>query len=214
MLAAMRVISGGLFALVFLTSANAMAQDTAPPPAGPTPVIITVTPAPSTAPASSAIAYNPPGSSPPVVYTPDGSAEPRRRGGGRRWELLGPGIALFAGGWLLTWIATSVWYGETTSCTSTGWFGYSCVHYGPDDAALAFSFIPLVGPWLMLASDSIHDAAIIPPVLFGLTQLTGLVLLILGVALPGDDEPVDPYALRFDVVPLPGGGLLSASGTF
>ena len=122
------------------------------------------------------------------------------------------GIALFAGGWLLTWIATSVWYGETTECVSTGWFGYSCTHYGPDDAALAFSFIPLAGPWLMLASDSLQGADLIPPVLFGLTQLTGLVLLIVGGVLPAEEEDT-PY-VRFDIAPLAGGGSLTASGRF
>ena len=136
----------------------------------------------------------------------------------RHWELIGPGIGLFVGGWLVTFLATSVWYGETTTCSSTGWFGYTCTHYGPQDLALAMSFVPLVGPWLMLGDDGLRGADFIIPVLFGLLQTTGLVLIIVGVSLPG--EPVEPefsiagVTVRFDVAPLSGGGLATASGTF
>jgi len=107
------------------------------------------------------------------------------------WAMVGSGIGLFAGGWLLTWLATSVWYGETTSCTSSGWSGFSCTHVGgPGGTGLIFSFIPVVGPWLMLADPYLDSTGeIVPPVLFGLVQDLGLILLIVGLATRHDAPP-------------------------
>lgn len=233
MLASMRSL-GCLVTVVWLalSGTSAVAQDgtavppppveATPPPPGATPpvapqVMITIVPSttpPPSVPATSA-AWTPAGSAAPgMAYGgPPPEVRPRHR---RHWELMGPGIGLFVGGWILTFVATSIWYGETTSCSSTGWFGYTCVHYGPTDLALGTSYIPLVGPWLMLGDDGLRGVDFLVPVLFGLIQTTGLVLIIVGASLPGEEVEPEPesFTLRMGAAPLPGGGILTANGTF
>ena len=109
---------------------------------------------------------------------------------------MGSGIGLFAGGWLLTWLATSVWYGETTSCSGSSWTGsYSCTHLGgPGGWGLGLPFVPVVGPWIMLGAPYLDTAGeILPPILFGLVQDLGLIFLIVGLA-TRHEAPPEPMA--------------------
>ncbi len=138
---------------------------------------------PATELSAPAPAWGPPAPLPPPLPPPEPVVRERVN-----WAAIGAGAAVFAGGWLLTWIATVIWYDQTTSCTSTGWFGYTCTHYGPDDTALAWSFAPLIGPWLMLTSASLQGPDLAFPILAGLVQLAGLTTLIVGVLVR---EPVE-----------------------
>jgi hypothetical protein len=139
-----------------------------------------------------------PGLGTPGLYVGPTAAEHAAAERPRRvtdWALVGSGIGLFAGGWLLTWLATSVWYGETTSCSSTGSWSYSCTHSGgPGVLGLIFSFVPVVGPWIMLGDPYLDTAGeILPPILFGLVQDLGLIFLIVGLA-TRYDAPPEPMA--------------------
>jgi len=129
----------------------------------------------------------------PTVTEGASSRRPRRI---TDWALVGSGIGLFAGGWLLTWIATSVWYGETTSCSGGLWSGpYSCTHVGgPGGWGLGFSFVPVLGPWIMLGDPYLDTAGeVLPPILFGLVQDLGLIFLIVGLA-TRHEAPPEPMA--------------------
>jgi hypothetical protein len=53
---------------------------------------------------------------------------------------------------------------------------------GPVDYIL-FNWIPLVGPWFAIGQDFVSDEEIAGSVLGGLAQATGLVLIILGIAI-------------------------------
>lgn len=156
----------------------------------------TLPPPPSTAPAgtvppppASGVAYIPPGSTPSSgAYAPPGSvayvpAEIPRERRVIDWSIVGTGIGLFAGGWLATWISTVVWYDRTTHCTSTGWFSYSCTHDGgPGGDGLAWSFLPVIGPWLMLTDPYLDTPGEIAfPIIAGIVQDVGLIMLIVGL---------------------------------
>lgn len=175
------------FFCVFVAShASAQSEEVVPPP--PTYGAPAATPDPSTAPPI----YVPPAAPPPAsavyvppaapVYTPPAVPRERRV---IDWGLVGGGIGLLAGGWLATFVSTIVWYSATTSCaTSAFGFPTDCTHIGgPGGSGLLFSFIPVVGPWLML-TDSYLDTPgeMVFPVIAGLAQDAGLILLIVGLA--------------------------------
>lgn len=133
------------------------------------------------------------------------------------WPLIAGGAIVWAASWIITAVGTSVWYGETTSCSSTGWFGYTCTHYGPDDYALGVSFVPLIGGWLMLGSDALDGADYIVPIFAGLSQTAGFVLFIVGLATPQDVEPratLGEATLRAGLESAPGGGVVRATLTW
>lgn len=150
----------------------------------------TATPAPA-----STGAYVPPGTAASTggVYAPDASGAytgtvPAHSEQRTNWAILGSGIGLFAGGWVLTWLTTIFWYSFTTDCTSSGWWSYSCTHVGgPGGTGLAWSFLPVVGPWLMLTDQYLDSPGeMVFPVLAGLVQDVGLILFILGLVLKED----------------------------
>lgn len=177
--------SVALTALLALTAARASAQAEEAPPGVEVEVEAQVEappPPPATTLAAPGTAWGPPAPLLPSAPFPAPMPPPEPVVQERvNWAAIGAGAAAFAGGWLLTWIATVIWYDQTTTCTSTGWFGYTCTHYGPDDAALGWSFAPLIGPWLMLTSPSLQGADLAFPILAGLVQLAGLTTLIVGV---------------------------------
>lgn len=119
-----------------------------------------------------------------------------------RWGLIGPGIALLAGGWVVNWIVGTVGLID---------MGFSTVYTGEQAEALfAWSFVPLVGPWVdagFWAGDSEREGYVGIHVAMGILQLGGFVMCILGTVFPeevtemqyvfGEDGPalaVAPWA--------------------
>lgn len=186
-------------------SVEAAAQEVTvgvPPPPVAEAEVVAPPPPSAQLPPAQPLYYAPPPMQPPQPVQTEPVTRTRRD-----WAVIGSGIGMFAGGWLLTWIGTVIWYDQTTECTSTGWFGYTCTHYGPDDETLGFSFIPLVGPWLMLGGSWMSGADYVFPVIAGAVQTAGLVMLIVGLATPeqvvverpvgtGDRAPTLSLAVR------------------
>jgi hypothetical protein len=134
------------------------------------------------------------------------SDAPRER---TNWEVLAPGIGMLAGGWAIGWLTTIIWNLASTYCMPSGFLGLSCTVRGPYGAGYWEMAIPLVGPWLTFTTDNtFRGADIWFPVLVGLLQPAGLVMIIVGVANP-NRSPASP-SVR--VSPSIGG--LVVSGTF
>jgi hypothetical protein len=218
----MRACPALLLALAVLAPVPALAQDAA--------VQIVITPADgsTTTPATTTPAATPSGG----VYVPAGSAgstgaytppggtyvgtAPPHTEQRTNWAVLGAGIGMFAGGWVITWLSTILWYSFTTDCTSSGWWSYSCTHVGgPGGEGLAWSFVPVVGPWFMLSDPYLDTAGeVVFPILAGLVQDAGLVMFILGLVLKEDvlvgEEPMAAGDWRLNASASPGsffGGL-------
>lgn len=102
----------------------------------------------------------------------------------RDWTTGIAGLGMLVVGYLGTAIATSAWYSQETHCSGLepGWFGLGCAHDTFGGTMLGFSFVPLVGPWLMFLDDELGGAAYAWPILTGLVQDLGFVLTIVGLA--------------------------------
>lgn len=198
-------------ALVLVAPAGASAQSASAEVVVTTPATPVPPPPAVAAPAPSTGVYVAPSSSPYVapssgvyvaptggVYAPEAVPRTRRV---IDWGLVGSGIGLFAGGWLATWITTAVWYDRTTHCTSTGWWSYSCTHEGgPGGEGLAWSFLPVLGPWLMLTDPYLDTPGEIAfPIIAGLVQDVGLVLMIVGLATMHDEMVMEEVRRAGDV---------------
>ena len=83
--------------------------------------------------------------------------------------------------------------------------------------AATFSWIPIVGPWLMLSQDLFGYEA--PVVISGIVQGAAAILIILGVSLrrtwTETEYVVDqqPVRVSFDASPMEGGGFASVTVT-
>ena len=137
----------------------------------PQPIVVTVLPAPVAAPAAE---------SPTVQSTRT------------NWSLLAPGIGLLAGGWLIGWLTTVVWNLASAQChsgPSSPIFGIPPLvcdpplgPYGEGDWQMA---IPIVGPFLtFLGDDTFRGADLWFPITMAALQITGVGLLIAGIASP------------------------------
>jgi len=161
-----------------------------------------------TARAQSAAAYR----TEPILLPAPEAPPPAAASEATNWGLLGPGIALLAGGWAVSGVATSLWYSTTTSCVSTGILTNHCTHDGgPSGWGLLWSFLPVLGPWLVMTDPHIdsHEERIFP-VIMGLAQLTGLVLVIVGAATPetrGPSASADDSWPRVSIAPTQGGAM-------
>lgn len=106
-----------------------------------------------------------------------------------------PGLIVLPIAWVTTWtVASSAFYGD----------------------AVTFSWIPVVGPWLMLTQDlnGNEGGAIFAGVVQGAATLA--ILLGLTIRRTYTDyeyviEPVPGARLRLDALTLPGGGMIGAS---
>lgn len=115
------------------------------------------------------------------------------------------GVVLLPVSWVLTWSATTA--------TLDGY---------RDGAYWGWSWVPLVGPWFMIGdSYGLNGSEIAGAVLSGIAQLSGLTLIILGVAIRQtvrvatyalDDSERAPE-LTLGVAPTYGGGMLTAQIT-
>lgn len=197
-----------LLLTLLASPATARAQDEQAPPS-PRPVTIIVVPTAAPTPARALVL------APPVAET---AAPPRARTPvGARVATLGAGVGLLAGGWVVTFVGTIAWYFDTTDCRGAGisLLGpdpdgpYHCDHRGPNDDALGASFLPLVGPWVMLNTPNVDPAF---PVTMGVLQAAGFLTLVIGVPLAWSDPQGRGVAL--DVRGEPGGATLSARGRF
>jgi hypothetical protein len=96
--------------------------------------------------------------------------------------LLSAGVVMFVGGFLGTAVGTSYWYSQDNACTYLGWFHWgSCRHHQLGDNSLAFAFVPIVGPWMMLSDPYLSGASYLWPVVAGLVQDVGFVLMLIGL---------------------------------
>lgn len=106
-----------------------------------------------------------------------------------------PGLIVLPIAWVTTWtISTSAFYGD----------------------AATFSWIPVIGPWLMLTQDLNGNEAgiVVSGVVQGLASLA--ILLGLTIQRTYTDyeyviEPAPGARLRLDAISLPGGGMIGAS---
>ena len=227
-LAASSTSAQAVSAEIVITEPGADAAVPPPPPAADTVVV----PPPATsggavyapAGASGSVYVTPPPSN--AVYVPPGApafvpAEVPRERRVIDWPILGSGIGLLAGGWVLTIASTIGWYSATTNCTGSSWSGtYTCTHDGgPGGTGLLFSFIPVVGPWLMLTDEYLDTAGeMVFPVIAGLVQDVGLILLIVGLATMHNETVMEaPRAagdVRVNGGASPGGGWASLDVVF
>lgn len=110
-----------------------------------------------------------------------------------RWGLIGPGIGLFVGGWVGNWITGLV--GGVIGALSS----YDTSDY------VAWSWVPLVGPWVNAAYYAGNDGMMGMHVLWGILQAGGLLMCILGTALPEEVTEIryveGDTDLRFAVMP-------------
>lgn len=144
----------------------------------------------------------PPGSAWGVPVPRAAPLEARTR---QRWELIAPGIVGLVGGyvgWLLTAI---VWNSVNNTCTHSPWNPIPSCSFagrGPNGGDIWRSFVPLAGPWMSIAeSPTLRGGDLFVPVLAGVAELAGVVMLIVGLATPVSSEPATPRpgAVRFDV---------------
>lgn len=113
--------------------------------------------------------------------------------------LLGGGIGLLAGGWLISWISgTVVVVGGAVGCGIGG--GCAWTAGGASSAFFNWSWVPIIGPFVQMGYTWENaDAGIYAWLAFeGLLQAGGLVMLIFGAL--GEEtieyQPVPGYALR------------------
>ena len=171
-------------------------------------VYVTPAPASATAPAYAPV-YAPP-------YDPSYASMPRGRGGriviGTRHEqqsdrgLWGAGLGLFLGGWVLDIVGTAI-ANAMSDRSSTD-----------ENNAQAWSVMPLGGPIAQLVVGAPHPAL---PLTFGIMQITGLVMFVMGLTSTHDAEvpvyalgdPSDPTTprLAFEVTPRSDGGFASVT---
>lgn len=107
-----------------------------------------------------------------------------------------PGVIALPIAWLSTWTAASTYF---------------------EGDALAYSWIPVIGPWLMLTQDlNGLEAAVI---ISGVVQGAATLMIVLGLALRrtwiATEYVVEPIPgqqahVSFDAIGLPGGGMLGA----
>lgn len=152
-------------------------------------------------------------SAPPAATVPPAALEqPVSRRGSVVGRVLPPslGAGLLGIGWLTTWVGTIAWYADTTHCSSGGFLGIgrTCSHDGPNDDALGASFIPIVGPWIMLNTPDVDPLF---PAIMGITQAAGVLTLAIGIPLGRMDRD-DEVAV--DVRASPGSAELVVSGRF
>lgn len=88
--------------------------------------------------------------------------------------LWGLGIGLFAAGWALDIIGTGIFNGVSEDRSGAN-----------EEDAMAWSIVPLVGPFIQLGIQAPHPAL---PITSGLLQITGLVLFIVGITSQHDAE--------------------------
>lgn len=91
-----------------------------------------------------------------------------------RWGLVGPGIGLFAGGWVANWL--------------TGAVGTLAVAFSGSDSTgdyFGWSWVPVVGPWVnaAIAGNQGFDELMGVHILWGVLQTGGLLMCILGTVL-------------------------------
>ncbi len=109
------------------------------------------------------------------------------------WSLLAPGVGLLAGGWLIGWLTTVVWNLASAQChggsTGGGFVSGPTLTcdpplgpYGEGDWQMA---IPIVGPFLtFIGDDTFRGADLWFPIGMAALQITGVALLIAGIASP------------------------------
>jgi hypothetical protein len=131
-----------------------------------------------------------------------------------RWGMIGPGIGLIVGGWVGNWI---------TGIPGTITLAFED-HPGADDY-FGWSWIPFIGPFVNAAyfGDSGWTGYLGMHLLFGVLQTAGLVLCILGTALPEETVTMeyaltdDPQGPRLSVMPWAdanGGGAVASIAGF
>lgn len=82
------------------------------------------------------------------------------------------------------------------------------------DESIVESWIPVVGPWIMLADSAGFDGLqLAGTAISGILQLAGLVSLITGLVLV-DQDPSDSSGTTLTLSPLEGGSTLSLFGRF
>jgi hypothetical protein len=117
-------------------------------------------------------AYVPPGSGGGYGMQP-GYGQPGYGGTHPSWVLVGTGIATFAVGWIGQWsMALALARGS--------------------GGLIGTSFIPLAGPWIGFAFG-LNTLGIALAITFGVTQITGLLLTIIGLAV--EERDAMPFAL-------------------
>lgn len=207
--------AAALLVLAFLP-APAGAQDAAPESApyevAPAPRPVTIIVVPTVAPALVLAQVE------AIDAVPDEPAPARSARGsiGTKLATVGAGVGMFALGWVATFVGTMIWYFDTTDCMGAG-IGllsdpdgpYRCSHRGPNDDALGASFIPLVGPWVMLNTPNVDPGF---PIAMGIVQAAGALTLAIGVPLAWSDG--EGRDVAFDVRGEPGGATLIARGHF
>ncbi len=131
--------------------------------------------------------------------------------------LLGGGIGLLAGGWLLTWVTgTIVVVGGAVGCGLGG--GCSWTSDGSASAFFNWSWVPVLGPWVEMGYlwPNADVGMFAWLAVEGLIQAGGLVMLIFGAI--GEDsvvlEPAPGYALRVSPMVTASAQGLSAELTF
>jgi hypothetical protein len=123
----------------------------------------------------------------------------------RRWELIAPGIVALVGGYVGWVLTTIMWNSVNNTCNGSTWGLFPSCWFdgrGPDGSDIGRSFLPLVGPWWSIASSqTMRGADLFVPVLAGVGQLAGLVMLIVGLATPVSLAVAEPSigSVRIDV---------------
>ena len=114
----------------------------------------------------------------PPIY----EAEPPRVRSRPDMPLSMGGVVMFVGGFVTTALATSTWYSQDNACVSLdGWFRWQCTHHELGDTSLAFAFVPIVGPWVMSSDPYLSGASYLWPIVAGLVQDLGFVLMLVGL---------------------------------
>ncbi len=138
-------------------------------------------------------------------------SQPRVRTG-HDVALLSSGVAMFVGGFLGTAVGTSYWYSQDNACTNLGWFQWRCTHHELGDTSLAFAFVPIVGPWIMLSDPYLSGASYLWPIVAGLVQDLGFVLMLVGLV--DTHEVVVPPRVNLRPVASTSGVGFSIDGSF
>jgi len=114
--------------------------------------------------------------------------------------LLGGGIGLFAGGWVLSWISgTVVTVGGAVGCALAS--GCTWTASGTSNSFFDWGWVPILGPWVEMGLlwENADGGMYAWLAIEGLIQAGGITMLIFGAI--GEDvmelEPAQGYVLNF-----------------